>query len=277
MKGGGGGGEGTRVVRAGVLTRSEQAALLERVRQHGCARSRALLLEHNRGLVMRIVVKFTRDTHDMDDLAQEGMIALDRAIGKWDPAKGTLSTYATYIIRRQVVAYLERHPPGGALRLPGGHSGNYREARLAAERLRMQTGRTPEVHEVARAIGKGGKGMLRTVKTALSLELAGVRAAGLHENMAAPDALRRVRDEQRLGRRLELMPVLLGALTDQERTVVEARMGLIESGAGGGGRLPPMTLKEVSERMGCTKEWVRQVQAAALVKMRALAKVIEGE
>jgi RNA polymerase sigma factor (sigma-70 family) len=70
--------------------------------------ARNRLAEDNLGLVRYTVVRMgLGHRHDLDDLEQEGRIALMRAAESFDPARGfAFSTYAVWAIRRCLVRFL---------------------------------------------------------------------------------------------------------------------------------------------------------------------------
>ncbi len=65
------------------------------------------LIESNRGLVKSIVQKFKpRNANQFDEYEQAGLIGLFKAIRKFDPTKGKLSTYAFYYIAGEIREYI---------------------------------------------------------------------------------------------------------------------------------------------------------------------------
>lgn len=86
------------------------------------------------------------------------------------------------------------------------------------------------------------------------------RDAGRMIKTASPDLLDRpVRDDDS-EERLEFLRHILATtdLTDKERQIIQLRFFSD----------PPLTLEKIGERMGCTKEWVRQMEARLLTKLR---------
>ena len=88
-----------------LMTREEEREVAQRVRMDGDKEAKQKLVLAN----LRLVVKIALDYHsylNLLDLIQEGNMGLVRAVGKYDPEKGTrFSTYAAFWIR----AYMLKH------------------------------------------------------------------------------------------------------------------------------------------------------------------------
>src|SRR4051812_31601405 len=84
----------------GLCTRAEEQSLGRRIRA-GDAAARDELIRRNIPLVLKLAVEHYRKRHglDLDDLIQDGMIGLMRAVEMFDPERGTrFSTYASHWI-----------------------------------------------------------------------------------------------------------------------------------------------------------------------------------
>lgn len=89
------------------LSREAERALALRARR-GDARAKDELVRHNLALVVMVARKQSRGALRLEELVQEGMLGLLRAIEKFDPAAGTrFSTYAVWWIRAYVWRYLK--------------------------------------------------------------------------------------------------------------------------------------------------------------------------
>jgi RNA polymerase sigma factor (sigma-70 family) len=80
----------------------------------------------------------------------------------------------------------------------------------------------------------------------------------------APDLDESIEAQQRNA----LVARLLGELSDRERVVIMARVGLLADG----GEVAPRVLREIGPEIGVTRERVRQIERAALLNMRAAAE-----
>ncbi len=88
------------------LTREEEYALSGRARA-GDQKARQLLINHNVAFVLSMCRRYAGKGCRLDDLVQEGMIGLLKAVEHFDPAKGNrFSTYASWWIRAYVQKFL---------------------------------------------------------------------------------------------------------------------------------------------------------------------------
>jgi RNA polymerase primary sigma factor len=88
------------------LTREQEYELATRARS-GESKARRLLVNHNVAFVLSMCRRYAGKGCRLDDLVQEGMIGLLKAVEHFDPAKGNrFSTYASWWIRAYVQKYL---------------------------------------------------------------------------------------------------------------------------------------------------------------------------
>jgi RNA polymerase primary sigma factor len=115
------------------------------------------------------------------------------------------------------------------------------------------------------------KGFARSVPQMLSTK---TRAAGGHDAdrmlAAVPD--HRLDDSRRQMFDREHVRDLLAQLDDRERAVLLAHYGITDGAVGGGGAAgAPSTYEQVGERLGLSKQRVRQIEQSAIAKLRAAA------
>jgi RNA polymerase sigma-32 factor len=89
-----------------LMTREEEREMAQRVRMEGDKDARQRMVLANLRLVVKIAFDY-RSHLNILDLIQEGNMGLMRAVGKYDPEKGTrFSTYASFWIRAYMLKYL---------------------------------------------------------------------------------------------------------------------------------------------------------------------------
>ena len=224
--------------------------------------ARRKLIQANGRLVISIANKYTGHGLSLAELSQEGVLGLIRAIDKFDITKGVrLSTYASYWIRQSVsraVAVQTR-----VIRLPVHKVDHLGKVRKVMGQLTQQLGRTPNLEEIAAQIGDEPiqiHELLKDGQETLSLEEPvgddGATLADFVENDLSQDLEDQV-DSTLLEN--EIRRALAG-LTARESRIVELRYGLRDG--------HPLTLQDVAERFGLTRERIRQIEKEALAKLR---------
>jgi DNA-directed RNA polymerase sigma subunit (sigma70/sigma32) len=242
--------------------RHEKAELNRKVNEGQAARRR--LIEMNLRLVISVARRYVGRGLPLEDLIQEGNVGLFRAVEKYDPARGwRFSTYAYWWIRQGVTRAIADQ--ARTIRMPV-HTGQL-VTRLGEirRRLEQRLGRGPSPAEIAVEAGLSEERVRETLLAArepLSLEstLLGPEdstLADLVPDDAAPDAQEMV---ELADQRSKIEEILEG-LTPRERAVIRLRFGM-EDGT-------PLTLAEVGQRLGVSRERVRQLEADGLRKLRS--------
>jgi RNA polymerase primary sigma factor len=245
-----------------LLDAGEERDLAWRV-DGGDPEARDHLVRANLRLVVCIARRFTHRGLPMEDLIAEGNMGLMRAAEGFDPSLGLrFSTYATYWVKQSIRRALQN--TGKTVRLPGYVSDLLVKWGRASAALQGELGRDPEAAEVAERLGLSAK-KLRIVQRAVRVhgvatrEDADGRGLPLHELPAGdggPCAELEGAEEARRVLRL------LDRMEQREATVLRLRFGLTGEG--------PMTLKAIGERLGLTRERVRQIESEALLELREL-------
>ncbi len=243
-----------------VLSLDEQDKLQEKSDRGNAARR--TLIQANGRLVISIASKYTGHGLTLAELSQEGVLGLIRAIDKFDTSKGVrLSTYASYWIRQSVsraVAVQTR-----VIRLPVHKVDHLGKIKKVMGQLTQKLGRTPELEEIAAHTGDAPEQiheLLQDGQETLSLEEPvgedGATLGDFVENDVS-QALEEQVDATLLEG--EIRRALAG-LTARESRIVELRYGLRDG--------QPLTLQDVAERFGLTRERIRQIEKEALAKLR---------
>jgi RNA polymerase sigma factor (sigma-70 family) len=251
------------IARTPLLTADEEQDLARRV-ETGDAAAERKLVEANLRLVVHVARRYKHRGLSMLDLIEEGNLGLLQAARKFRADRGTrFSTYATWWIRQAMVRALANQ--ARMIRLPVHVEQLVARYVKMREAMTQELGRVPTLAEVAAR-------MKRPVDEIEHLEAVrqqpvsfdapvgtgeGTLKDFVQDRTAAP-AGRLVGLFQE---RAELAGVLAD-LPDNERTVVRLRFGLDGAEA--------MTLEEIGRRLGLTRERVRQIEAAALKRLRRL-------
>ncbi len=246
-----------------LLSRAEEQDLARRAAA-GDAEARRYLIEGNLRLVVWVAKRYVGRGMPLADLIQEGNLGLLRAAEKFDYRRGLkFSTYATWWIRQAVTRALAEKRR--LIRVPLHKVEMLGKLARVQERLTQELLREPTVAELARAIGTDARqvrALLQVDVTLLPLErrLTDETDATLGDMVPDPGAT--TAPEEALWRQLVRAELgrALDALTPREVEIIRLRFGL------GGG--DPRTLREIGRHIGLTCERVRQIEAAAMRKLR---------
>jgi len=251
------------IVRIPLLTREQESELGRRVRA-GDAAAKARLTEANLRLVVQIARRYLNRGLPLPDLIEEGNIGLLRAVEKFDAERGTrFATYATWWIRQAIVRALANQ--ARTIRLPVHIElllGRYKREQ---QRLTQELERPPTMEELATALGTTLEQVEELEEIRLqpvSLETPiGEGEGRVSDLIADPSADPRDTLVSLFRERTDLVSVL-DDLAANERTVLRRRFGLEGD--------PPEKLEAIGQRLGLTRERIRQIEAAGLRKLRAL-------
>jgi RNA polymerase sigma factor (sigma-70 family) len=232
-------------------------------------KARDKLIVSNGRLVISIASRYTGHGLTLAEVSQEGVLGLIRAIDKFDADRGVrLSTYASYWIRQSVsraVAVQTR-----TIRLPVHKVDRLGAVRKAMNQLTQELGRTPEISEVARALGDTPEqieALLCDGQETLSLEdPVGEDGATLADFVIEEDSTRLENEVDKSLLEQEIQEAL-ATLTARESRIMELRYGLRDG--------HPLTLQDVAERFGLTRERIRQIEKEAIAKLRRPDKALK--
>jgi len=244
------------------LTPKEELALARRIRR-GDKKARELMITAN----LRLVVKMAHEYEGMGlpllDLINEGNIGLMKGVQRFNPSKGAkLSTYASWWIKQSIRRALSNQSK--TIRLPVHVVDKMAHIRRAEVKLRETLDREPTDEEVADNMGLDARRIRRyreASRTPVSLDspVSVDDSTSISEHVADVNAADPLNELVRNGDN-ELVREVLGSLDARESRILAMRFGLDN------GR--PKTLEEVGERLGVTRERIRQIQEQALEKMR---------
>jgi RNA polymerase sigma factor (sigma-70 family) len=246
---------------------AEERALLEKRAKRG-KKARETLIVSNGRLVISIASRYTGHGLTLAEVSQEGVLGLIRAIDKFDHTRGVrLSTYASYWIRQSVsraVAVQTR-----TIRLPVHKVDRLATVRKVINQLTQQLGRSPEIAEIAEALDDTPEQiemLLCDGQETLSLEdPVGDDGATLADFVMEEDAgqLETQIDQSLLEKEIQSA---LATLTARESRIMQLRYGLKDG--------QPLTLQDVAERFGLTRERIRQIEKEAIAKLRRPDKAV---
>ena len=238
------------------LDRETERALARRWRE-GDKRAGEQIVEACLPFVIAVALEYRRWGVPIEDIIQQGNLGLLRAATKFDLSKECrLATYAVYWIRAEIREYVVR---------------GYRVVRLGTtkgERRALRAYRTTRESDPEKLAAVSG---LSPERVAILLPLLAAREASLDastpdstplaDRMAsnAPTPEDEVSSSEMRVRARDAVNEALRALSDREQMIIRERMMNDD----------PLTLQELGDRLGVSKERVRQLEERARGKLRS--------
>jgi len=245
-----------------LLTPQQEIELAKKIKK-GDTAARERMINANLRLVVTIARDYANFGLPLLDLISEGNIGLTKAVERFDPTKGAkLSTYAMWWIKQAIKRALADQ--GKTIRVPVHLGEKLAKMRRVSLQMSDELGREPTDEELGEEIGIASEKVAR-------LKSVGIRPASLDAPIAENDStefaevigddeaqtpFELLRDKNLLGE----VEGLLEVLDPRERKIISQRFGL------DGGK--PKTLEDVGKDFGITRERIRQLQNAALGKLR---------
>jgi len=249
-----------------LLTADLEKELGWRIINENDQEAKEWMIKANLRLVVSISKNYSHRGLPLADLIEEGNIGLIRAVEGFDPAQGArFSTYASWWIKQAIKRTLINavqpiHIPAYMVELIA----KWKET---TRRLEEDLGRQPTTHELAAAMEVPLK-KLQIIRRALKAFHAPPQApvgedgetidfADLFEDFrtAQPDEVIARSDD------FKTIVRLLEAIDERDARVLKLRFGLEGQ--------EPLTLKQIGEEVGLTRERVRQIEVEALRKLQA--------
>lgn len=258
--------------RAPLLTPQQEYETAMRARQ-GDFEARQAMIEHNLRLVVSIAKNYLGRGLPMPDLIEEGNLGLMHAIGKFEPERGfRFSTYASWWIRQSIERAIMHQ--ARLVRLPVHVVRELNQVLRARRQLESQApsgldGERPaRVEDIAAMLGRPVQEVAELLRfaeqpTSLDAPIERHPSEGNSESVLDSVADDGASDPMSLTLSNEVERLLehgLDELNDREREVLAGRYGLRDR--------EPETLEVLAERLGLTRERIRQIQQEALLKLK---------
>lgn len=244
-----------------LITVEEEVELAQRIRK-GDQKALEKLTRANLRFVVSVAKQYQNQGLSLPDLINEGNLGLIKAAEKFDETRGfKFISYAVWWIRQSILQALAEQ--SRIVRLPLNQVGSLNKINKAYARFEQENERRPSPEELAESLD------LPAEKVADTL-----RVSGRHISVDAPfvegednsllDVL--VNDDSPVADRTLINESLsteveraLSTLTDRERDIIKLFFGI---------NTQEMTLEEIGEKFGLTRERVRQIKEKAIRRLR---------
>ena len=243
------------------LSRQEEAALFRKVRA-GDDSAMCRVVTANLRFVVSVAREYSIYGLPLIELISEGNMGLLEAARRFDEGRGLkFITYAVWWIRQAILKALAQS--GKAARPPMSRVNDWKKVPRKSGALTQQLGRTPTLHELA----AGAQMSLERARNAFEVSR---RDISLDKPLHTEDREDRLSsfvsedaDVEEDVEKVELARALrdcLASLDDREHQVICSYFGLEDR--------EPLTLEQIGEAIGVTRERVRQIRNRALEKIR---------
>jgi RNA polymerase primary sigma factor len=245
-----------------LLTKDEEKHLARDI-QRGSREALHELVESNLSFVAKVAAEYRSLGLPFEDLLNEGNVGLIEAAQRFDATKDTkFISYAIWWIRKSILKALSEQ--SHTVRLPYSQMKKVKEIRKADRALRKVLGRRPTREEISRHLDKSVAKIDRVLQhTAHEVSLD--EPMGEEQDTSLAECIVDDGRPSPEGRLLDHelthgVGEVFRSLNDQQQAVIAHRFGLNGE--------PPLTLQETGERMGLSRERVRQIECQAKERMR---------
>ena len=245
-----------------LLSREEEIKLAEAA-ANGSQKAKDDLVNHNLRLVVSIAKRYMGRGLTLLDLIQEGNMGLIKAVDKYDVSKGfKFSTYATYWIKQAISRAVMDQARN--IRIPVHIIELMSNIKKVERDFQQAHGREPKEAEVAAVLGievKKVKEAYTWMKDTTSLDIMvgddeDTTVGSFIEDESVVPAFAAIEENDRT----TAIRKILDTLNDREKMVIVRRFGI--------GLDRAETLDEIGKELGLSRERIRQIEAAALRKLR---------
>jgi RNA polymerase primary sigma factor len=258
--------------REDLITVEEEVELAQRIR-NGDRIALEKLTRANLRFVVSVAKQYQNQGLSLPDLINEGNLGLIKAAEKFDETRGfKFISYAVWWIRQSILQALAEQ--SRIVRLPLNQVGSLNKINKAFSKFEQENERRPSPEELAEQLDIPVDKIADTMKVSgrhISVDAPFVEGEDnslldVMVNDDSPNADRALINES-LSKEIER--VLAHTLSDRERDIVKKFFGI---------GVPEMTLEEIGDEFGLTRERVRQIKEKAIRKLRpnSKSKLLKG-
>ncbi|MDD5435032.1 MAG: sigma-70 family RNA polymerase sigma factor [Nitrospira sp.] len=251
---------------ASLLTFQDEKELADAI-LHGDSSARDTMIEANLRLVVNIGKRYLNRGLPLADIIEEGNLGLMKAVERYDHTKGfRFSTYASWWIKQSIERAIINQTK--TIRLPVHVAEHINKYLSIVEILIQEYGREPSTQEIADKMkysSEDVEGLKQLIRKTYSLET----PVGDHEESYLKDIIAdsTINSPAKIAEWISMrheIDTWLDRLKPKERDVICKRFGLLGQ--------EPMTLEEIGQEFGLTRERIRQIEATSLGKLRGIIK-----
>lgn len=244
-----------------LITVEEEVELAQRIRK-GDQAALEKLTRANLRFVVSVAKQYQNQGLSLPDLINEGNLGLIKAAEKFDETRGfKFISYAVWWIRQSILQALAEQ--SRIVRLPLNQVGSLNKINKAFSKFEQQNERKPTSDELAEVLDLPADKVADTLRVSgrhISMDTPFVQGEDnslldVLENEDSPVADHKLITES-LSKEIERA---LATLTQRERDIIKLFFGITRT---------EMTLEEIGEQFGLTRERVRQIKEKAIRRLR---------
>lgn len=255
------------------LSREEEVRLFTRYNHDKDEKTYKEIIESNIKLVISISRKYQGRGIELTDLIGEGCVGMIHAIDKFEPKKGCkFSTYATWWIKQRLTRAIAEKSRN--IRLPI-------HACEILSKFRKYAQANPQMNQESMILGflgnhKKDEAALRDILAQSDNTLSLDQMAQTETSRTLIESIK-PEGERPVGERLatvSLTKQLLSTLQESDAAVIRMRFGIVDDDDPRGVADAPMTLEAIGDRIGVSRERVRQREARAIERMKKNVQLV---
>ena len=248
-----------------LISVEEEVELAQRIRQ-GDRKALEKLTKANLRFVVSVAKQYQNQGLSLPDLINEGNLGLIKAAEKFDETRGfKFISYAVWWIRQSILQAIAEQ--SRIVRLPLNQVGSVNKINRMLNKFEQEHERRPSIEEIAEHIDLPQDKIEDAMK--VNSRHVSVDAPFVDgEDNSLLDVL--INDDSPMADRTLVMESLreeinraLQRLNERERNIIEAFFGINQ---------PEMTLEEIGDKYGLTRERVRQIKEKAIRRLRHSTK-----
>lgn len=244
-----------------LISVEEEVELAQRIRK-GDRKALEKLTKANLRFVVSVAKQYQNQGLSLPDLINEGNVGLIKAAEKFDETRGfKFISYAVWWIRQSILQAIAEQ--SRIVRLPLNQVGSVNKINRALNKFEQENERHPSIEEIADRIDLPEEKIIDAMKiNGKHISVDAPFAEGEDNSLSdiMPNTESPTADERLVSESLrdEISRVLL-LLNERERMIIEAFFGINQQ---------DMTLEEIGDKFGLTRERVRQIKEKAIRRLR---------
>jgi len=248
------------------LPSAKEIELAERIRK-GDREARDKLVQANLRFVVSVAKEYQNQGIPLGDLINEGNVGLIKAAERFDGTKGfKFISYAVWWIRQSILQALAEQ--SRIVRMPLNRVGALYKISKASALLEQEMEKTPDAEDIARNLQMSSQEVAKTISSgrrhrSLDAPLGKDDDSSLFD-LLSDDSYASPEEDVIDDSLRDQIETALSSLEPREAEIIRLYYGI--------GREESLTLDEIGERYGLTRERIRQIKEKALRRLRHISR-----